>query len=244
MRLLLGSETAHTTRVFAKVTYIRRSTLEGVIRQSLAQIASACDSPNMRITWRSSWSAEPERHDIAAGALIALLQANSRLTYAPNPDPKYKPLDLPLISFGHFYTRADVPDKYGRPSSWARECLDPAGLSCIALDYDDTPSDEFQRVLHKAKEESHGFAHTTWMHGVKGATDGSTVRARIIMPLANNDDGSDGLVSVADWPMIWEMVANMYNAPGLDRSCRNPERCYFVPATNPASPWPCWTEVW
>jgi hypothetical protein len=193
----------------------------------------------MRITWRRSWSAEPERHDVPWEQLVSVLQANSQLTYAPNPDPKYKPLDLPLISFGHFYTRADVPDKYGRPSSWHRDCLDPAGLSAIALDYDGTPVAEFQRVLFRAKSEGPGFAHTTWMHGVKGAS--GEVRARIILPYELE---AGRLITVAEWSFIWETIANLYNAPGLDRSCRNPERCYFIPATNPASPWPCWTEVW
>lgn len=190
----------------------------------------------MRITWRRSWSAEPERHDVPWGQLVSVLQANSQLQYAPNPDPKYKPLDLPLISFGHFYTRPDRPDKYGRPMSWHHDCLDPAGLSAVALDYDDTPADEFARVIAKAKEMGGpGFAHTTWLHGVKG----QNVRARIIMPLAEGQ-----LFELAWWDSFWSITANTLEAPGLDRSCKNPERCYFVPATNPQSPWPCWTEAW
>lgn len=193
----------------------------------------------MRITWRRSWSAEPERNDVSWDQLVNVLQANSQVQYAPNPDPKYKPLDLPLISFGHFYTRPDVPDKYGNPSSWARECLDPAGLSAMALDYDGTPADEFAGVLARAKGAGPGFAHTTWLHGVKGSP--GSVRARIILPFTA--DGQ-GLVTVTEWPIVWQAVTGLYNATGLDTSCRNPERCYFVPATNPQSPWPCWTEVW
>ena len=183
--------------------------------------------PSMRITWRRAWSAEPERNDVSWEQIVSVLQANSALTYTPNPDPKLKPLDLPLIAFGHFY------------GGYKREQLDPAGLSAIALDYDDTPAEEFQRVLLKAQSEGPGFAHTTWLHGIKGAQ--GNVRARLILPL---DPQSDTPVSVAEWPFSWETIAGLYNAPGLDHSCKNPERCYFVPATNPSSPWPCWTEVW
>jgi hypothetical protein len=194
--------------------------------------------PSMRITWRRSWSAEPERNDVSWDQLVNVLQANSRVQYTPNPDPKYKPLDLPLISFGHFYVLDGVVDRQGRLTRWDHRNLDPAGLSGLALDYDDAPADEFARALELAKARSaHGIAHTTWLHGTPKNKAG--VRARMLLPFPEGE-----LVPSGVWSSVWEHAARQYYATGLDTSCSNPERCFFVPATNPQATWPCWFEAW
>lgn len=178
----------------------------------------------MLITLRSAWAAPPVVHDVTWEQVRELFHANAALTYQPNVDHRLKPLDLPLICFAAFsgsYKRTDLR----------------SGLSAICLDYDDTPQADFARVLQLAKEQNdHGLAHTTWKHGLGPM---GTVRARLVLPL-----GPGETVPLELWDSLWGMAAGAYFAPGLDTTCKNPERCYYLPGSNPYAPWPCWVESW
>jgi hypothetical protein len=179
----------------------------------------------MLVTLRSAWAAPPVVHDVTWEQVRELFHAQAQLTFQPNVDPKIKPLDLPLICFAAFkgsYKRTDLR----------------SGLSAIALDYDDTPQEDFASVLERARRgATHGIAHTTWKHGEDGRPTG-TVRARIVLELA-------GEIDLVTWHTLWPMVAlDCYAARGLDTQCKNPERCYYLPACNPRAAWPCWIESW
>ncbi len=178
----------------------------------------------MLITLRSAWAAPPVVHDVTWEQVRSLFHANAQLTYHPNVDGKSKPLDLPLICFAVFegsYKRTDLR----------------SGLAAIALDYDDTPQDEFARVLELAKEQNeHGLVHTTWKHGMGPI---GTVRARLILPF------DSGELELQYWDAVWYATTHSgYQAEGLDEQCKNPERCYYIPGSNPHAPWPCWVESW
>ncbi len=179
----------------------------------------------MLITLRSAWAAPPVVHDVTWEQVRELFHANAALTYAPNADHKLKPLDLPLICFAAFegsYKRTDLR----------------SGLHALALDYDDTPAGHFERVLARFRQnEQRGLAHTTWKHGTCNPSLQPTVRARIIIPFADE-------LELTNWDLIWANSADLYYADGLDEQCKNPERCYYLPATNPNAPWPCWVESW
>ncbi len=176
----------------------------------------------MLITWRSSWGAEPLVRDVTWEQVRETFHAHAALQFTPNQDRKYKPLDLPLICFAAFegsYKRTDLR----------------SGLHAIALDYDDTPQEQFARACENARaNEPHGMVYTTWKHG-QGPI--GTVRARIVLPFADELD-------LINWDLIWGTIADRYMAGGLDTACKNPERCYYVPATNPEAPWSCWIESW
>jgi hypothetical protein len=178
----------------------------------------------MLITLRSAWGAPPVVHDVTWEQVRELFHANAALIFQPHVDRKLKPLHLPLICFAAFegsYKRTDLR----------------SGLSAICLDYDDTPAQEFTRVLQLARSvNEHGIAHTTWKHGTVGFI-GQTVRARLVLPFG-------GTVDEQLWGALWSAAASVYDAPGLDTTCKNPERCYYLPGTNPNAPWPCWIESW
>lgn len=175
---------------------------------------------------RSALFGQPVVHDVSWEQVRELFHANAALKYVPNADPKQKPADLPLICFAAF------------ENSFKRTDL-RSGLSAICLDYDDTPQADFARVLATARAQApHGIAHTTWKHGCSGFV-GSTVRARLVIPF----DGGEP-IPLEIWDTLWAGAAQLFGAQGLDRQCCNPERCYYLPATNPNAPWPCWIESW
>ncbi len=174
------------------------------------------------------------------------------------PHPTTKPADLPLIAFGHF-DRLDARDQqFGRGS------LNPEGLWCIALDFDDAHPDVFARILDEARHISRvGLVHTTWKHGLThprstlalGARWSETgdvmpVRARIIMPCVDPEwrTGSP-YVPVSAWDAFWSQVVHALGADrpgsGLDTQCRNPERCWYLPCRNVDAPeWASHLQVW
>ncbi len=174
--------------------------------------------------------------------------------------PKEKPVDLPLIAFGHFDRLDQRGQQFGRGS------LNPEGLWCIALDFDDAHPDVFARILHEAKGMSRvGLVHTTWKHGLTRGLPASAaserahdpwvagvtpVRARIIMPCVDPDWRSGNpYVAVSAWDTLWTQVVRALGADrpgsGLDTQCRNPERCWYLPCRNVDAPeWASHLQVW
>ncbi len=225
----------------------------------------------MRVTIRETFGARPQLLDLpwsaplAVGApavapgvsgaplntasVVSLYEGWSGVPMK-GPTPKEKPADLPLIAFGHF-DRLDA-----RGQQFGRVSLNPEGLWCIALDFDDAHPDVVAGILHNAKEISRvGLVHTTWKHGLTvgptgTGTDGRSVRARIVMPCVDPDWRSGSpYVGLEAWDALWSQVVHVLGADrpgsGLDMQCRNPERCWYLPCKNVDAPeWASHLQVW
>lgn len=186
-----------------------------------------------RVTWRDPG---PDG-DLT---VVQLYEAHLGLQLKSHTKPTEKPADLPLIAFGAY----DQVDRKGPGCRGSN--LNPEGVHCIALDYDDLTVQESIAVLQRAKAFSpEGLAHTTWSHGLtKAKRDPGNVgvRMRVVMPL-------DHAVSKDAWGFFY---ANASNALGglEDTQCHNIDRFWFLPAVNVDAPaWVlneggCWLDVW
>ena len=203
----------------------------------------------MRVSIRENFSSPPSVYDWNWGQICDYYKGWSGVTLQ-SATPAEKPQDLPLICFGAF----DRTDDKG--VGCRRGNLNPEGLYCIALDFDDATPEVFTSILEQAKRMSErGLVHTTWKHGLDRVANPNimgTIRARIVLPC----DHSDRPVPVAGWERFWWMVTKAIGASlgtsdtvavgsGLDTQCRNPERLYYLPCRNPAAPsWAMHLEIW
>lgn len=191
------------------------------------------------ITIRRTFGALPEIHHVTwegEFSVLSLFEAHRGLQLRSPTRPDEKPADLPLVAFGAF-------DQHDRKGVGCRETnLNPEGLHCIALDYDDLLPSDAQAVIQRAKQlNPQGLAHTTWNHGLSGG--GAAVRMRVVMPLS-------GPVGEYAWPTVWAAVNESLG--GLaDTQCKNIGRFYFLPCVNLDAPkWVlgtdggCWFESW
>lgn len=176
----------------------------------------------MYCTIRRSFSSEPELLDLTWFELVNLYKGWADVPMQ-GPTPTEKPADLPLIVFGAM----SETDAKGR--GCRRGNLHPAGLWCMAYDFDDADPDTFASILTAAKRMSHGLVHTTWKHGLTRppgtwATEAGPVRARIILPAyqpgtapaarssAREDELGPGYIQPSRWETLWWTVAGCLGA--------------------------------
>jgi len=180
----------------------------------------------MRVTLRRGFAAPPEPVDCTWRELCDFLRGGAPLQYSRKED-------VPLILFG------SCRGFHEQEIDW---------LCCLTLDFDGVSFEAFQSALEFCHaNSSHGFAHTTWSNG----TPGDAIYARIILPI-DGPDGTpgEGQIATASWGVGWErFTAALFAASGAqsDPSCKNASRCWYVPATNTATPHytlPVWIEEW
>lgn len=180
----------------------------------------------MRISLRQGFGAAPQVLEQSWAELLSLYQA------CVNAHGRYPSKEqVPLVAFGAY----NVPDEKG--IGFREACLNPEGLWCIGLDYDDTPWEEGLRVIARSKELSPqgGLWHTTWQHGLTG---NEVVRMRIVLPLGRG--GQACAVPSAAWPTVWEAISGALSAPGLDTACKNVGRCWYLPSSGIPNQPPLW----
>lgn len=192
------------------------------------------------ITIRRTFSAGPEIHQVTWSpdgenlSVIDLYETHRHLPLKSSTRPDEKPSDLPLVSFGAY-------DQHDRKGPGCRETnLNPEGVHCLALDYDDVSPQAMLDVLTRAKAFSpEGLAHTTWKHGLTGAA----VRARVVLPLTEP-------VPARSWGDFWQ-YANDALGGTADSQCKNIGRFWYLPCVNLDAPaWVlgtdggCWLETW
>lgn len=103
------------------------------------------------------------------------------------------------------------------------------GVHWLCLDYDDVTVDQFFRVLGMLESEGiAAFSYSTWSQPEAArlaAPDGSIglVRARVGMPISRP-------CTPQEWRAVYAAASAKYGATGLDGSCSDPSRFYFVPA--------------
>lgn len=183
----------------------------------------------MRISLRQGFAAAPQVLENTWAEVVSLYGAavSAHGTWTSKEQ-------VPLIAFGAF----NVPDEKGL--GFRETCLNPEGLWCLGLDYDDTPWEAALDVIGRAQMLSPegGLWHTTWRHGTTG---NDVARFRIVLPLGRNGVGS--AVSPELWPHAWNMFSNQLYAEGLDAACKNVGRCWYLPSSSIPSQAPSW-GVW
>jgi hypothetical protein len=90
----------------------------------------------------------------------------------------------------------------------AREVI---AVSCVVLDLDDSGVD----ATSNAWADALHVVHTTWSHTAERP------RWRLVAPLARP-------IPAEGWPAAWAWAEG--RTPGVDPSCKDPGRIYFVPA--------------
>lgn len=200
------------------------------------------------ITLRRTFGALPEIFhvtwldpgDTCELTVVQLYTTHLGLQIKSPTKPTEKPADLPLVAFGAF----DQIDRKGPGCRGSN--LNPEGVHCIALDYDDLTAPEAAAVLVRARAFSpEGLAHTTWSHGLTKAKrdpEQVGVRMRVVMPLP-------APFTKGEWEQVWTNAD--WALGGLaDAQTKNIDRFWYLPAVNLDAPaWVldrggCWLDVW
>lgn len=182
----------------------------------------------MRISIRRGYAATPETITCTWDQFVQFAKASASTTYATKEDQPHLVLAATRGSF-------------------KAQDIDPEGFWAIALDYDDVSAEAFtSAILAVQRVTEHGIAHTTWAHCASEGypTDGSYVRARILVPL---DEPIPVAYELAARIALGSSIEAVSGCSPDSETLKTSARFWFAPGTNPNAPaWakPCWIEAW
>ena len=144
-------------------------------------------------------------------------------------DTEPRPLALPLYAFGNYITAPrklrGAADKQAAPG-WSpstfngkRKNENVIETSCICLDFDEGVT---LREARNRFRQFHAIFNTSWSHTPEKH------RFRLVLPLTRP-------VTPAEFKRVWEWASRLCGGK-LDKSCKDPARFWYLPATHHSVP--------